>query len=393
MINQSLIKFICSNSYLSSAVYSFAFKKNIKIIENQLSLMKDFDFLDNIIPLRKFVKKIIEENSITSSRNNLYENYSMYGIWESLFGKYCSNHKIASPAIEHGLMLHNDINSDIKKTGKLACATFGDFRKNIIQSKLNIPVFCVGSYIHYADSFYSEQRIHELKEKYGKTLLVFPMHCAENGGVKCNIEKLIKIINEVSKEFNTVLVNVYWYNINDPLVDALISEGYVMTSCGLRNDLNFLSRLKSYLYMSDMAVGDGVGTHIGYCETCGVRYYHINSTSSLIIPTNSFDGRDISFTQYHSGIIENAFSSNDNMLMRQAILEDYWGNNKFKKDDEILMILDIYKDLLKETKGSTRKLYFASEKLLNYYINTDERGKFKLLKEALPLQYSEWNNL
>ena len=45
------------------------------------------------------------------------------------------------------------------------------------------PVFVTGPYIHYAKNFYSIDKIKELKEKYGKTLLVFPSHTYEESSI------------------------------------------------------------------------------------------------------------------------------------------------------------------------------------------------------------------
>lgn len=70
-----------------------------------------------------------------------------------MFGNF-SQYKICEmPSVEHGLILYDDIFTDVRYTGRKTVCTFSDFRKDIIQKYRNIPVFTVGPYINYAKDF------------------------------------------------------------------------------------------------------------------------------------------------------------------------------------------------------------------------------------------------
>lgn len=68
------------------------------------------------------------------------------------------------PSVEHGLILYDDIFTDVRYTGRKTVCTFSDFRKDIIQKYRNIPVFTVGPYINYAKDFYDQDKLLELKK-------------------------------------------------------------------------------------------------------------------------------------------------------------------------------------------------------------------------------------
>lgn len=383
---KNLIKnLISTNTYLTDYVYNFRDKildnEWIKILESQQN--KDYMESDNLDFLREIQHKVASDVIRNYSGNINWDNAHIYGIWKDLFGLY-SKCIYDSPAIEHGLILYNSILSDVRYTARMGCATFGEFRKSIIQKQYNIPVFCVGPYIHYADEFYGAQQANEYRNRFGKTLLVFPMHSIKETEISVNQENFLKKIKSIACDYNTVLVNTYWWNINDKLIKRLKSEGYRIISCGLREDEDFLSRLKSYLLMSDLVIGDGIGTHIGYAVQVGTPFSYVECDSKI----TSFECKQIeknrSFMEENCSIIKKAFIGSESIGERERKICDYfWGSRCIKSEDQLKKIVEITEELLSMSKGNCKRTYSASKKLLAEYEKSDIE-KYNLLLNSLP---------
>jgi len=383
MVKDKVRRFLNCNVYLNNLAYSMLFQDRVMRIKEYQRKFQQDDYLKDIRNLKEFVKDIKRDKEISASRNTVFENLNMYGIWKSMFGNVLDYKDLASPAIEHGLVLHDTITSDLTKTARMACATLGEFRKEIIQKKMDIPVFCMGSYIYYADSFYDEKELAETKKQMGKTLLVFPAHSAEESNIRNDSKRFLDVVKEYAKEFDTVLINVYWWNLCDPMIEIFENEGYRIITCGFRDDINFLKRQKDYFELADLVIGDGVGTHIGYALSCNVPYVHINVNTIFEASSNIVDGMEMDFLQKHTKYIAHAFENNESIYEKEKICNYYWGNNEYKTKEEIKDILEICNDLTKYSGGFTHLRYKTADTLLNKYVEEDIR-KYILLKNALP---------
>jgi len=370
------------NLYLNDFVYHQLFSKYVNEVENTLKDMKNDDYLIGIDSIKTFRKDIDKYNRVWHTRNVNWDNLHWYGNWRELFGKNFQEESVNTPCVEHGLIFHNNIFFDVRNTARSTCATFSVFRKNIIQKITNIPVFCVGSYIYYADSFYNAESLKKFKEYYGKVLLVFPTHSTEKAELTTNQKLFLENIKKYAKNFDSILINAFWWNINDPLIELLSAEGYKIVTCGFRCDVNFLSRLKAYIMLSDLVMGDSVGTHIGYCLANNIPFSYIPAVTKVKL-LDRCENKDIDFVEMHQNKIAEAFLNATEITDKQReIVDYYWGNNLFKTEEEIKAIVEINREITDITYGFTDFRCSAAKKLLKKYADTDE-VKYRLLKDAL----------
>ena len=166
MLKENIQRLLAKNLYANKIAYDWLFNKRTSIIQNLVDNFKNDDYLTSVEKLKVFKEKIDKDSLIFFTRNITWNNLHIYGIWEGLFSNYISNSNeyFKSPAIEHGLIFHNEVYRDVRYTARMSCATFSNFRKEIIQSKFKIPVFCVGPYINYSSFFYDQNYIN-LKKK------------------------------------------------------------------------------------------------------------------------------------------------------------------------------------------------------------------------------------
>ena len=375
-------KIIGKNTYLNNFVYDLLFYNKSLKVDNYCKQSGCEDYLENTDWLKRFVYDIKNGkiNFHTSHVNR--DNLNIYGIWEALFHSCGIEKRIVSPCIEHGLFFQNEVFRDVTNTARMTCVTFSNFRKEIIHKKVKIPVFCAGPYINYADDFYTKDKMLYLKQKFGKTLLVFPTHSTEWTEITFDQQEFCKILAKKAIDYNTVLINVFWWNINDPLIKKLESEGYKIISCGFRDDTNFLPRLKSYFSLADLVLGDSIGTHIGYSVACGVPFCY-EPVGTITHLFRDIEKKDADFSQYNQLKIAGAFLHAEEITKKQQeICNYYWGNNLRKNDKEIQAIVNITKDLDDITYGFTSLRWSAANALLKKYYDTDE-FKYYLLNEAL----------
>lgn len=382
---KNFIKHVLSkNSYTNAMFYHRLGKSNREKLQTMIANMRSMDFLEDISYLQDFRKNIDQQQAIFSTTDANWSNGHIYGIWQAIYGDYQQDTVFCYPAIEHGLIFHEDVFTDLRGTGRVCLSTFSNFRKQIIQQKLHRPVFCVGPYIHYCKYFYSEKKLKELKEKFGKTLLVFPTHSTDTSKLSVNQQHYLQELRSIAKNYDTVLVNVFWWNVNDALTKALQKEGYRVISCGFRDDPMFLRRLKSYIHLADFAIGDSIGTHVGYCVSEGVPFSYREMGTGVALLKEE-EKRDFLFRDYHIGRIQQAFLNAEAINDQQwEIVKEYWGFDYIKTSEEIQLIKEISLEILHKTKGFTSQSYRVALQLLKEY-ERSQPHKYSLLKEALPL--------
>jgi hypothetical protein len=388
VVKENIKKNIRKNSYINYYFYkSKCHFENNKIL-NLNRIMNDWDTILDVTQLKKFRDSISHGERFNTSDPN-FANAFIYGIAESIFGKFCNVNNISLPAVEHGLIFHDQIFNEIDSTCRPSFVTFGSFRKKIIQKYLYRPVFCIGPYIHYAHQFYDKSKFLSFKKKLGKTLLVFPTHSTDTSEVSYQEEKFCKEIRHISKDFDSVLVNTFWWNINDSLTERLSAEGYHICSAGFREDKMFLSRLKTIINLADLAVGDGIGTHLGYCISEGVPFYLMPVDTKVQLYSKS-ENVDLSFVEAQTGKIRREFANfcGEVTCEQKKVCNPYWGLNSLKSKKEIAIILEINNELFSLCHGNMSTINHFAHKLLDSYFNKDEL-KYSLLKAALERNFQE----
>lgn len=191
----------------------------------------------------------------------IYNGNNTYGILNEL-KKYSSFKGVEKIAIEHGYYVGDFIYSDeILYTGLI---TFSKERSQIINIKSKKKIgYEIGPYIYYAKSYYNDKEILELKEKLGKTLLVFPSHSLECVDI-CQSNFLLEKIEELKNEYETIMICMYYADIQKGLNKLYENRGYKIVTAGHRYDIYFLSRLKSIIMLADYTISNIFGTHTIY---------------------------------------------------------------------------------------------------------------------------------
>ena len=377
MLKEICQKMIWENYYVNNFIYRLLpFSERRKMFK-RISEMKFWDTIQDVTEIKKLRRQVQEGLEFRTPSPEM-GNTHIYGIWHNLYADLIGSNVKYSPAVEHGLIFGDEVLMDTLGTSRSCISTFSSFRKKIIQKYINKPVFLVGPYINYADGYYSEERTHALKEKLGKVLLVFPMHSTDDSALSVREELFVKGIKEIGKKFDTVIINAFWWNINDSLIEKLESEGCHISCAGFRDDPFFLSRLKTLLDIADFAVGDGVGTHIGYCISRRIPFRLIEVGSSYKEDPMESDSGDVCLKEIYDAFL-GASSITDCQV---NICNKYWGMDICCSKDELRVQCDICKDIFLRTKGNNFLVHYAVKKLLKKYISIDET-KYHVLKNAI----------
>lgn len=186
--------------------------------------------------------------------------------------------------IEHGFCIPLDDISEIDKPPRNVYV-MGKVRQEFLQRKFpNKKIYSIGPYIQYVQPFYSEYWLIEEKKRLGKTLLVFPSHSTHHVTMDFNEKKFLDEIERIriTHEYCTVLVCLYWKDVLLRLDKKFSNMGYEFVTAGHIYDPNFMPRLKSILLLADVAVGNSLGTNIGYSIACGVPYYFYDIQTNYV---------------------------------------------------------------------------------------------------------------
>jgi hypothetical protein len=371
----------CINGKLNDAFYR-RFGSNEEMLIEIIDKLGRIDSISDIAPLKDFRRSISNGSSIFYTTNANVSNSLIYGIWESMFGSHRDKALYLAPAVEHGLIFHKQIFTDLKYTARPCSVTFGDFRRECIRHYKKTPIFCVGPYILYSSPYYSEEEVESIKQANGKTLLVFPAHSTNLSEVTRDQRLYINAINEIAHDFDTVIINAYWWNINDKIIDAFQAEGYKIVSAGFRDDPNFLSRLRTIIEMSDLVVGDSVGTHLGYSLALGVPFRYLK-TGTLCFSTTGSDEENLNEMVDERRTIANSFINSSSIGNQQLdVCEPYWGFSYHRSKEDLECIYQISERIAVESHFWANRYPKTAKKLLAEYEREDEK-KYHLLVEAM----------
>lgn len=383
MLKEVVHSMIWRNYYLNRFFYKLIPLRERKIYAELVTEMCEWDTIDDISALKKFRRHANFDGKIKRP-SPIWTNTHIYGIWYSLFNDIVQDNIQYSPAIEHGLIFYDEITEDILSTSRCAYATFGPFRKKIIRSYIKDPIFCVGPYIHYAKPFYNKIKFQEMKRKLGRTLLVFPIHSTEVSHVTYEEDEFIRKIKNIEKQYDSILVNAYWWNINDRVIDRLSAEGYQIVSAGFQDDVMFLSRLKTIIDLADCAMGNSVGTHIGYCLHENVPFILLDSKVPKEVTLDRKENKIANTRVSHMQKIREAFCIDRHFITEEQrrLMNYYWGDDCIKTPYMLKQICRITKDLHKMTFGNTFLNRIAAKKLLNIY-EKENKELYEILNDSL----------
>lgn len=348
---------------------------------------ESFDPIADVSELKALRERLELENIPIKYPNRIRSNHRMYGIKQALFGDAYTRPGI--PAIEHGLFLGDFIiPEDTVQTAAPAAVTFGTFRKEAIQKRQNLPVFMVGPYSHYVTPHYSPEQLLEAKRAMGRTLIVYLSHSTHDSTIdRGSGDSRYKWLEKVATSYDTVLISTYWWDLVHPDVDLLSRMGFKIVSCGLMHDRNFLSRQRTLLELADSAVGDGIGTHIGYCLEANVPFQLIDMNTRLTLNSDAQSG-EVNKVGHRGpardqvAFLRQLFTENTQSIELQKEMVDHlWGFSSIRTREELSAIEEISLEIASRSRGNTSRYNHTALNLLSDYSGDDQ--KERLLAEAL----------
>lgn len=257
-----------------------------------------------------------------------------YGNWFVLKKKFGDDFH-SDCMIEHGVyfakyVLEDECNMKCIDT----IYTYSDYRVNAIQEHFNNSItkriIPIGPYIQYADNFKSKTELHNLKERYGKILLVFPLHASPGVRVNYDVDSFAVFIDTLSKDYDTVFVSLSGLDILQGNHIPFQKKGYIIVSSGGRNDPFFLNRQKDLIELADMSVSNDIGTHIGYCICLGTPHclfrqkIEMGTTDERCLATINFQ-KDIRSQEYDELFAAFADSTPQITDKQLILVKKYWG--------------------------------------------------------------------
>lgn len=346
------------------------------IMDNGSEERKNIKFTD-VEKLSQFLET--DYNEIIHGEPGL-SRYSMNFIFRNYAGLN-DNFRIHA-FFEHGVIFTNDVNSSCRVHEYLPSIVASQYRVNVLKNQKNFKgVYSIGPYIHYANSLLDENQLKEEKERLGKTLLVFPSHSIDGVIAKFDYGEFLGKINEISSDYDTVRVCMYYKDVDLKKHIPYQKEGFEVVTAGHHNDHYFVPRLKSIILNSDMVMSNDIGSQLGYCIYLNKPYYM--STTEEIGFESEDDSAMSNFNVLNHKISMKEFNSNDNVKRIKELFSKY--NPKISKEQYDLISYLWGFDCIKSPE-ELRNIFLeldANYSVLKYYISQTKRLtdliKFKYL--------------
>ncbi len=264
-----------------------------------------FDYNEIAMPLPKSYYELLTDNNYFGIGYSLRE-------YAGVKKNYCN------ALVEHGYFFGKYVQEMEKITFAKKILSFGDVRKKhieaVVKEKEVIPI---GPYIHYATDYYDEKRFMELKAKLGRTLLVFFSHSDTGASVSFDLDFLIGKINSIRKDFQTVVISLFWSDINPKIEKRLNEEGYLIFSSGHRYDYYFLSRQKTMIKLADVTMSNSTGTHLAYCSYLNKPHWIVRQ----IITQNALNKKGVANNIVSDILNKDEVNQQENDELYQAFAE------------------------------------------------------------------------
>ncbi len=254
--------------------------------------------------------------------------------------------------LEHGIILHANLKRKDEVQSPLPVyITMGLERRNYLQKHLNKTFFAIGPFIHYA----TEIKSFNEKINSRKNLLFFPAHSTHHIKAKYDTSQLCRVIENLGREFDNVIVCLYWKDILDGIAQEYIRRGYACVTAGHMYDPLFLPRLKGFINSSTLTASNLPGTHTGYCVALGKPHILIDQNIEFswkpgvdAPPYNKLN------TNPEYLKIKKAFARrHDTITPEQKILVNkHWGTEEIKTPDELNTILNIAEEMSDKESSS-----------------------------------------
>ena len=318
-----------------------------KALKKQIRLLSKIDSISDFPTFRRAVRPLLNSNTILNE-GRFGEDAYYYGHYASML-KYAGIKRTVIPVfsdLEHGVRFgsekwrHHDESLIFACQGPERVSEIADFFPST-------PVFILGPYIRYARPYYSAKQFEAKKKELGKTLLVFPSHTFEldkDGSISSDMFNTV--YEKYAHSYDTVMVCIYWNDIDDPLWEKYARKGAVLVSAGFRGDSHFIERLKTIIMLSDTVIGDDLGTNIGYCLAMKKKFI---LAKTIFRKNEKIEKYSKQFVEAFSS--ENGRFSAEQLSLQKELYKRFWGGSDFtlnRREMKELMegIIKIYRKSL-----------------------------------------------
>lgn len=304
-------------------------------------------------------------NRKSFASKEIYRGNCFYGTGENL-RIYSGATKCLKACIEHGVYFGDYVNfKELDKSGLPALITFGPKRVEHIKAKSKVPTICIGPYVAYAEPLLTIQQTSYMKSLFGKTLLVFPSHSIDTMGVYYDVEDFINRINEEknANDIDTVLICLYYKDVERELVSKYRDAGFKVVTAGYREDMSFLSRLRSIINISDLTLSNSVGTHIGYCAYLGkphkVIVQDISCEARSILDKRDLEATLSSEREKEQREVAQTFSRFTPCLTieQEKVLNKYWGFDQVRSRSELRELFQLCETAYKAGRNNRQEVF------------------------------------
>ena len=292
-----------------------------------------------------------------------------YGI-EYTLREYAGYNKQVNASIEHGIFANYLGNTyEIVDPYMPSVFTFSKQRHVYIRSITDKLIFEIGPYIHYAKNIYNEFRMKEIKRNMGKTLLVFPAHGIEDFTFKHETDIFCDYIDSFCDEhkFNTVLVCLYFVDIQNGLHLYYEKRGYTVVSAGHRDNNDFLNILRTIIDLSDYVMNENMGTQIGYALYLGKPQIVYRSILTPVIKDASIRS-NTDATNFWI-MVSNLFSQYSDEISEEQreFVKNAWGFDDIKSPGQMKDIFKFIHEI-----AYSKKYLERSKRVKKKYTDIDE---------------------
>jgi hypothetical protein len=96
-------------------------------------------------------------------------------------------------------------------------------------------------------------------------------------------DELVQEIERLKPQFETIMVCLYYMDIQKGKHKPFKEKGYTIVCNGSRFDMNFISRHRDIIELADVTMSNGIGTHIGYSIALNRPHYYFKQNMEQTI--------------------------------------------------------------------------------------------------------------
>lgn len=175
------------------------------------------------------------------------------------------SNKLINAIIRHGMNIANIQPAEVECSHLVdTVITYSEYDKERTERVTSFKAIPIGPYIAYVQEYCTQEELMVERRKNGRTLLVFPSHGIAGLDIRYDVEIFCEEIDKVAKDFDTVMVCLYYHDVQLRMDKLYKKRGYKVVCAGSGLDKYFLSRLRMIFQLSDAVIGNAYTTGLAY---------------------------------------------------------------------------------------------------------------------------------